>query len=360
MPYYNGDQLVSPLLSDPPVLVNTTVPGATDNQYVLGQQWLNTSTNTLYYLTSAPAGVANWEILGSPTGAVATLTGDSGGAISPAAGNINVVTGANLTSVGSGSSITVSLDSAVDTTSVAVGTAALGLTLSTASIVADGTDAAIPITITPKGTGDLLLTAGDLLASAGDVIAVRSQAGGDVTLEATNSDNSNNASDAYVEVAVGGTSAGDAGIRFQVSGGQNYCMGLDNSDGDNLVIAGSNDLGTDNLMTIADAGDVTVVKGNLILGAVATQLQMNGGAVTDFIGQATLSSGTVTVLNTNIAAGDRVFVTRSDLNGSTAVGLFDVSITASTSFVIDARKPADATVETGDASIVDYIIVRQN
>jgi hypothetical protein len=212
------------------------------------------------------------------------------------------------------------------------------------------------------GTDNLITIAdaGAVSIVKGDLIVSRSSAAGEVLAQVVNSENADPASDAYVEVSCGGSSGGDAGIRFELTGGQVYAMGLDNSDGDNLVISGSADIGTDNLMTIADAGDVTVVKGNLILGAVAKQLQMNGGAVTDFIGQATLAAGTVTVANTNIAAGDRVFVTRSDLNGSTALGVFDVSITPATSFVIDARNPADATVQTNDISIVDYIIVRQN
>jgi len=138
-------------------------------------------------------------------------------------------------------------------------------------------------------------------------------------------------------------------------------MGIDNADSDKLVICADNDLGTDVLMKLDETTkDVEISQGNLVIGAVAKQLEMNGGAVTDFIGQATLSSGTVTVLNTNIKTTDRIFVTRSDVNGSTALGLFDVSITASTNFIIDARKPADATVETADVSIVDYIIVKQN
>jgi hypothetical protein len=85
---------------------------------------------------------------------------------------------------------------------------------------------------------------------------------------------------------------------------------------------------------------------------------VHGGAVTDFIGRATLANGTVTVANTNIASTDRIFVTRSSKNGSTAYGTFITGITASTNFTITACK-SDTTTETGDTSIVDYFIVRQ-
>ena len=102
--------------------------------------------------------------------------------------------------------------------------------------------------------------------------------------------------------------------------------------------------------------------GDIILSSVATKIQMNGGAVTDFIGQATLVSGTVTIANTNIAAGDRIMLTRADANSSSALGLLTITaLTASTSFVITALDPSDgSSTITGDVSIVNYVIIRQN
>ena len=112
----------------------------------------------------------------------------------------------------------------------------------------------------------------------------------------------------------------------------------------------------------AAAGQDANFAGNVVLTSVATQLEMNGGAVTDFIGQATLVSGTVTIANTNIAANDRIFLTRADANSSTALGELTITAqTASTSFVITALDPADgSTTITGDVSVVNYFIVRQN
>lgn len=123
--------------------------------------------------------------------------------------------------------------------------------------------------------------------------------------------------------------------------------------------AAGTDADIDITLTPKGTGDVNVTGGNLAIETAAKQLQVNGGAVTDFIGQATLTAGTVTVANTNIAAADRVLVTRHGINGSTALGVFDVAITPATSFSITARKTADATTETNDVSIVDYFIVRE-
>ena len=94
------------------------------------------------------------------------------------------------------------------------------------------------------------------------------------------------------------------------------------------------------------------------LTSVATKISMNGGAATDFIGRATLVAGTVTVNNTNIAAGDRIFVTRSALNASPALGFPITTISAGVSFTIASFSAAGAAAVT-DVSTFDYVIVRQ-
>lgn len=236
-----------------------------------------------------------------------------------------------------------------------------GLTISGDDIDADGSDANISITVSPKGTGDFIVDVGDIQDTAGDIIATRSSAGGDVTVEATNSDNTNSASRGGFEAAVGGTSAGDPYVNFLISGGQTFTMGIDNSStNDDFVISDSAALGTTNRLVIDGSSGDTSVTGNLLLPTAATQLQVEGGAATDFIGTATLSSGTVTVANTNIAATDRIFIQRQDVNSSTAIGNLTYSISASTSFTITSvQDSSPGTTETNDVSIVMYFIVRQ-
>lgn len=80
----------------------------------------------------------------------------------------------------------------------------------------------------------------------------------------------------------------------------------------------------------------------------------------DFIGQATLVLGTVTVANTNIAATDKIFLSREGVGASTTLGELDVSISAATSFTITALQTGTpGSTETGDLSVVNYFIVRQ-
>jgi len=238
---------------------------------------------------------------------------------------------------------------------------AAGLTISGNDIDADGSDANISITVSPKGTGDFVVDVGDIQDTAGDIIATRSSAGGDVTVEATNSDNTNVASRGGFEAAVGGTSAGDPYVNFLISGGQTFTMGIDNSStNDDFVISDNATLGTNDRLVIDGSSGDTSITGNLSLPTAATQIRVEGGAVTDFIGQATLVAGTVTVANTNIAATDKILVTREGVGASTALGVLDVSITASTSFTITALQPGTpGSTETNDVSIVNYFIVRQ-
>lgn len=268
----------------PDVVIINRVPQPTDFRYDRGTIWIVQSTGQIYMLANVVASVATWSLVSPGDSDVDTLTGDSGGAISPTAGNINILGGTNMTVAGAGSTLTVNMDAAI----------------------------ALATSVTSP-----LYTAG-----AGVDVAIDAPAGQDILL----------------------TMGDDAG--------SNKVSFLDSGDAE--------------VASIDSNGNLTAVQGlfsgNLILSSVASFIQMNGGAVTDFIGQATLVSGTVTIANTNIAAGDRVFLTRADLNSSTALGELTVTaLTASTSFVITAIDPSDgSSTITGDTSIVNYVIIRQN
>ncbi|MFI0477773.1 MAG: hypothetical protein ACH349_01420 [Candidatus Rhabdochlamydia sp.] len=270
---YMGVRAILP----PDLQTATRAPTSSDTAYVKGTLWLDTSNATAYMWP----GSGNWISLGSgTTGAIVTLTGGSGGALSPTAGNMNMLGTANqITSTGSGSTITFSIPS----TFIAPGT------IASTTTITSGTALVATTTLT-AGTG-ITSTTGNIVASAGNISAT---------------------------------------------------------------------LGSVAAATTVTAGtDLVSTAGNVLINGSAKQLRVKGGAVTDFIGTATLTNGVATVLNTNIAATDRIFVERSAVNASSALGVFKVVKNAATSFVITACKPADATTETGDASTVEYFIVRQ-
>lgn len=99
---------------NPPNVIALRAPTSADRRYKIGTLWIDKANNASYQLTSVVAGSANWEVLGSATGAVATITGDSGGALSPSGGNINIIGTAadGLAFAGSGSTLTGSISAA--------------------------------------------------------------------------------------------------------------------------------------------------------------------------------------------------------------------------------------------------------
>lgn len=254
-------------INPPGLTIAERAPTSNDKAFNRGQLWLDINNLASYQYP----GSGDWITLGSGTaGAIVSLTGDSGGAILPVAGNLDIVGDATdgTSVVGTAGTLTINVEQSSTTQRGTV-------ELATDAEAVTGTDA------------DRAITAAALTA--------RLAAPG----------------------AIGGTTPA--------------------------------------------AGSFTTVtaSGNITLNGNATQLQAQGGAATDFIGTATLTAGTVTVLNTNIAAGDRIFVERSAVNASTALGVFKVVKTPATNFVITACNPTDGSTETNDVSTVDYFIVRE-
>ena len=167
-------------------------------------------------------------------------------------------------------------------------------------------------------------------------------------------------------ISIGGTAQTGIGTIFGGTGIQtiNYAastgvktLNFGTGAAANVITIGT-ETGAASLALKAGSGNVNV-SGNLVLANVATQFQMNGGAATDFIGQGTLIAGTVTIANTNIAAGDRILVSRSALNGTPALGFLVTTISAGASFTVASYGVTGAAVAT-DVSSFDYVIIRQN
>ena len=254
----------------PKPIVSNRAPTSNDLNFEIGQVWINKSLNNAYIFTSSTAGNATWNLMATGSGDLEQLTGDTGGAALPTAGNINVLGGLNINTVVSGSDLTTNLDpslsgltsitsTTVNATTLDTNVDTAAVTLSGTTLAADGTDADIDITLTPQGTGNI-----------------------DVS-----------------------------------------------------------------------SGNVDIQAGNLALTGAATQLQVEGGAVTDFVGSATLQvpGGDVTIANTNIAANDLIFIQRTAVS-STMNGFLSYTINPGVSFTITSSDSTD------DSSVV-YFIVRQ-
>ena len=95
-------------------------------------------------------------------------------------------------------------------------------------------------------------------------------------------------------------------------------------------------------------GTGSVASGGVVIGTNGTS------SVLIRHGTATLASGTVTVSDTNIVAGSRIFVTRQT-DGGVIGDSYSITRSAGTSFTITS-KTANVTV-TGDTSTVSYLII---
>jgi hypothetical protein len=167
---------------NPPPIISTRNPATTDTRFPLGQNWVNKSTASAYQLCSVSAGVATWVAIGGGSSALATLTGNTGGALSPTAGNINILGAGALSFAGSGSTLTgtitpgaalvATINSLTPTAGniiiagtanqVAVGSAGSTVTLSTpATFIAPGSIAA---------TTTVTATLGNITATNGNIV----------------------------------------------------------------------------------------------------------------------------------------------------------------------------------------------
>ena len=74
------------------IIIRNRDPLTSDYRNVyLGNWWLNTATNDLFYLASLRNSMASWINISSGGSGILTLTANAGGPVSPTAGNINIV-----------------------------------------------------------------------------------------------------------------------------------------------------------------------------------------------------------------------------------------------------------------------------
>ena len=270
---YEGVEAVNPAN----VIYATRAPTVNDLNFNNGSIWIDQTALTAWIKGISSANQAQWIAIGTGSaGGISTVTGDSGGAVSPLAGNLTLV-GDSVDGV------SVAGTPNTETINIAQATTVQRGTLETSTDAESITGTSILVSVTPAS-----LTA--RLAEPGPIGGTIPDTGDFTTLTAT--------------------------------------------------------------------GDITSTGGNLVLSGAASQVQVEGGAVTDFIGTATLALGTATVLNTNIAATDRIIAFHIDPGLSTAIGTLTYTIIAATSFAITSLN-ATAATEAGDLSTVGYFIVRQ-
>lgn len=159
-PYYGGKQVGNPAN----VIKTSGVPSSAITA-PNGTLAVDNAAAIMYAAVSQVGGVVTWSILGGATGAVATLTGDTGTA-TPAAGNIKIAGTANqITTAASGSTVTLSVPSAFTAPGSITGT--LGAITATNGNIVMGTIG--NKIIVPTGSNASAGTSGAMSGSPGSV-----------------------------------------------------------------------------------------------------------------------------------------------------------------------------------------------
>lgn len=247
-------------------------PTTADTGYEIGQLWADTTTGIIYGLGAVAGGLATWNLMSPGASDVDTLTGDGGGAISPAGGNITLAGGTNITTAGAGSTITFNLDAAI--------------TLATSVTSPLYTSSAADVLIQPGGVNDVVVRLGD--AAGATFFRVQDSASADVfTVDS-------NGTIAFTNFANTGT--------FTTAGGT---ASINASSNFNTVINSGTSTGTVTIGNAA-AGAITVdsAAGISLDAATASNFSVSGAAA-----DLTLAStaGTV-IVNAGENAADAIYL----------------------------------------------------
>lgn len=350
-PFYGGGQVANPAN----VLGTSGAPSSVLTQDRLGTLSVDNATGNIYGLASKVGNVNTWVLLGGSSGAVASVLGTANQITATTLGNVVTLSlPAAITAPGS-LTTTTSLSA---TTTVTGGTGVTATTGNVAATVGSVTaGAAVSATTTVTGGTGVTATTGNVSASAGnvqatgDVIASKSAAGANVTVQATNSDNTSGTSNAGVEIATGGASSGDPYLSFQISGvgASTMTMGLDNSASDIFVISNSASIGTSNALTLTQAGalnattsvtagtsltatlgDVTATNGNFVGSTAGTGILLNSPATSGAASGPVIVNGrsgqaTFTSVSIAAAADLTLTITNSAITGSSTQVIYSMS-----------------------------------
>lgn len=324
---YDGVRAQNP----PEIIPSVRAPTANDKNYPIGTMWMNTVTHVSYQLVAAP-GI--WTILGSAMGGdVSSLTGDDAVAVMSTAGNINVIgdttQGIDITGDAGTSTLTVA---GINATTTQIGVSAL------ASLAESQAGSVTNKSVTPAG-----LTA--RLAQPGSIGSATPGQGNFTNITAAPTTN---------PAIVVTSAAATAGITVSADVGQDALL-ITSGDlhmqgfGDISVSGG---IATGTALTL-NSGAIGLLEGSLTIESSTYGIKIKAGAATDTLGSATLGGlGVSTVLNTNIAATDKIFLSR--LSSAGTPGYLTYTISAGVSFTVTS-----STAALDNGSVINYLIVGQ-
>lgn len=372
-------------------------PSAQDVNYPLGKRWVNQVLGSEYSLTSFSSAngtiTANWAFLGSSSGDLNSLNGNSGTA-TPASGAITVLGVNGVTVTGAGNTLTVDAsvasgilsltgDAASRVTPTAGNVNTLGTT-SQISVVGVGATLtwSLPTTVTAPGsvTTTTSLAAGSTLTSAGATtlattgasvntfgnatgatsVGITSGSGG-IALTATNAALTANSGTGALGIS---TDAAATTVNIATGASVKAVTIGSTTGGSGVTVNGG--LGG---ITLAGATAITgnaALTGNLTFTTAGNKIKSTSVATTttggaNSVGSVALSSGTATVTTTAVTSASLIdtWVQSIGATGASPVGRISLgTIVDGTSFVINSTSFTDATsLVTTDKSVIGWMII---
>lgn len=185
----------------------------------------------------------------------------------------------------------------------------------------------------------------------GNISQSAAVSGGSLSIITANTSNTASAT-AFYEVQVAGATASDAYFKADISGGQNWTWGLDNSDSDAFALSSNATLGTTNVMRVATSGEMNFPLQSAFLAYLAsTALNKTGNSTTYTIGTDALTevfdqnsdfntNGTYTAPIT----GRVQFNGGVELIGNTILQIIQIQlVTSNRTYATQVGRPAGAT-----------------
>lgn len=309
-PYYGGGQVNNPA----DVIRTTGVPSSQLTQHAPGTIAIDNVAAEAYMLVSKAGGVDTWEGIGGGTISLNQLTGNTGGALNPTAGNINILGSRALSFAGSGSTLTGSITPGTDLVATIAGNSggALSPTAGAMSIVGSGA-------LAFAGAGSTLT--GSITPGTALVSTLTGGSGGALSPTAGN-------------LSILGT----ANEITSTGAGSTITLSLP------AAITTPGSLTATTTLT-ATLGAITATNGNLVLNTAGNKINVAVGANASAGVSGAMTLGVVTVATTAVTANSLVFVQPAVLGTVTApqAGYVD-NIVAGTSFRINSADLTDTSV----------------